>query len=130
MPQTEHICSGIAEIDEVVAVEDLIDVGKFLGKFLVALWKANIWKQIESKIGPSQFDVWNIASFLLGGVLFALEEGASFLKQMLTWRMVRITFFSCKCQSQNYILSSFKIPWENIYALVILALYSRPILIE
>ena len=24
----------------------------------------------------------------VGGVLFALEEGASFVKQMLTWRMV------------------------------------------
>ncbi len=32
------ICSGIAENDEVVAMEDVINVGNILGKFLVSLW--------------------------------------------------------------------------------------------
>ncbi len=32
------ICGGIAENDEVIAVEDFIDVGNILGKSRVALW--------------------------------------------------------------------------------------------
>ncbi len=76
-----------------------------------------------------------LQSSLPGGVLFALEEGASFLKQMLTWRMVRIAFCSFKYQSQNYLFSSFKIPGEKIYkdlslfytVFVIVASYCLPL---
>ncbi len=36
------ICSGIAENDEVVAVEDFIDVGNILGKSWVSLYTLNM----------------------------------------------------------------------------------------
>ncbi len=39
IPNETTICSGFAENDEVVAVEDFIDVGNILGKSWVGLWK-------------------------------------------------------------------------------------------
>ncbi len=46
------ICSGIAENDEVVAVEDFIDVGNILGKSWVSLWQHISCLVTQAPMGP------------------------------------------------------------------------------
>ncbi len=71
------ICSGIAENDEVVAVEDFIDVGNILGKIWVSLLKLPDGGKVythQKMLLPDFFtiQVEQARSFFFGRVYFSL----------------------------------------------------------